>query len=99
MVTHNVKSYAARESIYSTREEYPLLGARRGVTSCSARGNSLQEEDGVADFSEADRGAMEAREDFRCMSVELVYRHHVMPREHLHIPKEHSQIRQNTLTS
>ena len=50
----------------------------------------MQEECGVADFSEADRDDMEAREDFCSMSGEFIYRHHVMFREHLHVPKESS---------
>ena len=54
------------------------------------RDDSLQEEDGVADFSEADPDAMEAREDFQSVSWEFVYRHHVVPREQLYVPKESS---------
>ena len=44
-----------------------------------ARGDSLQEEGGVAEFSEADRDAMEAREDVWSMSGEFIYRHNVVP--------------------
>ena len=50
-VTHSVKPFASKESKASTRGEYLLLWARRGVTLCSAQGvDSLQEEDGVAVF-------------------------------------------------
>ena len=44
----------------------------------------------VADVSDADREAMEAREDFWSMSGECIYRHHVLPREQLYVPKESS---------
>ena len=47
---------------------YPQLWARRGVTVLQcARGDSLQEEGVVADFSDGDRGAMEAWEYFWCV--------------------------------
>ena len=52
-----------------------------------ARGHFLQEEGGVADFSEADRDAMEAREDILSMSVFFFGRQHVMPRQQLYVPK------------
>ena len=55
-----------------------------------ARVDSLQEEGGVADISEADRDAMEAREDFWSMSGDPVYRHHVTPRGQLYVPKDSS---------
>ena len=55
-----------------------------------ARVDSLQEEGGVADISEADRDAMEAREAFWSMSGDSICRHHVMPREQLYVPKESS---------
>ena len=56
----------------------------------SARCDSLQEEGGVADFSEADRDAMEVMEDFWSMSGENIYRHNVTPREQLYVPKDSS---------
>ena len=40
------------------------------------------------DISEADCDGMEAKEDFMSMSGELIYRHHVMPTEHLCVPRE-----------
>ena len=64
-----------------------------------ARNNNLQfarsslqeeEEEGVADSSEADRDAMEARGDSRSMSGDFFYHHHVMPRGQLYVPKESS---------
>ena len=68
-VTQNVKPYAKKESIASTREGIPSTSgeARGGPWHC-ARIDSLQEEGGVADFSEADRDAMEARKDFWSLS-------------------------------
>ena len=67
-ITHNVKPHATTESRASTWKEYPQLWARRGVTVLQcARGDSLQEEGVVADFSEVDRGAIEAREYFSNM--------------------------------
>ena len=44
-----------------------------------AKSDSLQEEGGVADFSEADRDAKAARRDFWSMTCGYIYRHHVMP--------------------
>ena len=63
------KPYAKKESIASTREGIPSTSgeARGGPWHC-ARIDSLQEEGGVADFSEADRDAMEARKDFWSLS-------------------------------
>ena len=82
-VTHNVKSHATRESSASTGGSTLFFGA-------SARSDSLQEEGGVADFSEADCDAVEAREDFWSMSWEFVYHHHVTLGEQLDVPKESS---------
>ena len=45
---------------------------------------------GVVDSSEADRDAVEAKEDVWSTSGEIIYHHHVMPREHLYVPKESS---------
>ena len=64
------------------------LGEARNDFSQSARDNSLQEEGGVADVSEADRDAMEAREDFWSMSGEFIYDHHVVPSEQLYLLEE-----------
>ena len=50
--------------------------------------DTLQEEGGVAYVSEADRDAMEAREDFWSMSSEFIYDHHVVPSEQLYLPEE-----------
>ena len=47
----------------------------------SARDYPMQEEDGVADSSEADRDAVEGSEDLWSMSREFIYRHHVVLRE------------------
>ena len=61
------------------------------MTFCDAQGvDSLQEEGGVADFLEADRGAAEAREDFWSMSGEPIYRNYVISEEQLRVPKEPS---------
>ena len=60
-VTHNVKLHAIRESRDSTLGKYSLLWTRQGSDPFqSARDNSLQEEGGISDSSEADRDAMEA---------------------------------------
>ena len=56
----------------------------------SARDNSLLQEGEVADFSEADRDAMEARDDFCRMSGEVTCPYHVMLREQVYVPKESS---------
>ena len=45
---------------------------------------------GVADFSEGDRDTMEAWRDFWKMFGEFVYRHRVMPRDQLYVPKDSS---------
>ena len=60
------------------------------VPSSSAKGDSLQEEGSVADISEADREAVDAKEDVWSMSGDFTYRHHVVPREKLYVPKESS---------
>ena len=44
------------------------LAEARGDPVQNAKGSSLQKESGVADFSEADRDAVEATEDFWSMS-------------------------------
>ena len=51
---------------------------------------SLQEQGGSADVSEADGDTMDAMEFYWSMSGEFTYRHHVMPREHLYVPKDSS---------
>ena len=48
------------------------MGEARRDPFQSARDNSLQEDGGVADFSDADCGAMEAREDFWSMFGEFL---------------------------
>ena len=84
-VTHDVKPCATTESKASTwRDEV------RGDSLQSAKSSSLQEEGALADCSEADRDAMESREDFWNMSGELISRHHVMLPEQLYVPKESS---------
>ena len=65
-----VKLCATREARAATRSV--TLGRAQWMTLCTKT-------PGVADCSEADRGAMEARE---------AYRHHVLPREHLYFPTE-----------
>ena len=65
----------------------------------------MQEEGGVQHCCEADRDAMEAREDFRSMSGEFLYRHHVMPRENVlqessfSIPLKHIDVVRQTKTN
>ena len=62
--------------------------------------NSLQEEDGVADFSGADRDPLEAREDVWRMSVFFFLETMWCPEKNCMYRKTpHSQSRQNTLTS
>ena len=77
------------------------LGAARSEPWQSVTDTSLQEGGGVADFFQADRDAMEAGADFWIYDWGIFFRHHVMPREHLHAPTQshHSQFRSNTLTS
>ena len=90
MVTHNVKPHTTRESTASTLGgETSTLGEARGDPLQSARGSSLPEEGAVA-VSAADRDAMEAREDFRSIFGEVIYRHHVRLRKQLYAPKESS---------
>ena len=50
----------------------------------------MQEESGVADFAEADRDAVQVREDFWTLSGEFICRHHVMLWEQVYVPKESS---------
>ena len=50
------------------RRNTSILGEARSDPLQSARSDSLQEEGGVADFSEAESGAMKARKDSRSMS-------------------------------
>ena len=71
------------------------------MTVCRAQGvDSLQEDDEFADVSEADRDAMEAREDVRSIFGELVYRHYVMLGEDFYVPKKFSfPVLHNSLTS
>ena len=59
----------------------PSAFGQARVTLCNSQGvsDSLQEEEGVADSSEADRDAMEARGDLWSMSGDFFYHHHVMP--------------------
>ena len=79
--------HAQRHTLRQQRVEYPQLWAR-GHPLQRARIHSLQREGGVADVSEADRDAVEAREISRvCL---WIHRHHVMPREQLYEPKESS---------
>ena len=86
-VTHNVKPSATRESRAWTREEYPPLWARRGVTPLQCvRDNSLQEEESQT-FPEADRDRRGSKRSVWSVSGELIYHHHVMPREHLYVPE------------
>ena len=80
----------ARRQPYTTRESRAsTLG---GVPSAlgQVRGDSWQEEGGVADSSDADRDAVEAREDVWRMSGEFLFRHQVMSRAHLYVPKKSS---------
>ena len=65
------------------------MGKARVTLLKSAKRDSLQQ-GGVADFSEADRDALEARREFWTVSEEFSLRHHVMPREQLYVPKESS---------
>ena len=72
------------------------LGEARGDLLQCARGGSLQDENGLVDTAEADRGAVEAREDFWSVSGDLIYRHHIMPRENCMYRQNHpSQSLQN----
>ena len=57
------------------------MGKKRSDPLQFARVDSLQEEHGVADTSEDDRDAVEAREEFWNVSGEFLDRHHVMPTE------------------
>ena len=57
------------------------MGKKRSDPLQFARVDSLQEERGVADTSEDDSDAVEAREEFWSVSGEFLDRHHVMPRE------------------
>ena len=66
------------------------LGEAMGDPVQSVKGDSLQEEGGVADFSGADRDAVEAREDFWRMAGEFTCRNHVVPSEIVCVPKEPS---------
>ena len=87
-----VRHNATRESRASTLEHYPLPRAKRNCDSLQgARSDSLQG-GRVENMSDADRDAMEAREDFWNMSGESMYRHqHVMSREKkLNVPAESS---------
>ena len=61
-------------------------GEARGDPLQSARGDSARE-GGGANISEADRDAMEAREDFWSISEKFIYRHHVTPGEQEYAPK------------
>ena len=64
------------------------LGEARGDPLQSARSDFLQGGDGVADYAEADRYAMEAREDFRsCLVFFFVA---TMSCPQWHAPKESS---------
>ena len=80
-----------RVDTFDARRVPSTLGEARSDPLQCARGDSLQEEGGVTDFSEADRDAVEAREDFWSVSGFIfLNRHHVMHREQLHVPKESS---------
>ena len=90
--THTVKLYGIGESRASTREEYPQLQTRRGVTFLQCATRDSLHEGGVADISEADRDTLEARE--------FICRHRVVPREQLYVPNKSSfSIFQKSLTS
>ena len=69
------------------------LGEVKGDRLQSAGSDSWEEEGGVADFSEADRDALEAREAFWSMSTVSCPENNCMYRK-----SHNSQIRLNTLT-
>ena len=70
---HAQRQTLRHQGVESFDEENPLLWARRGVTLCQKKG-------------EADRDAMEAREDFWSMSGNLISLDHIMLREQLYLP-------------
>ena len=89
MVFLRHEGHAHRQTKRHQRVE--SFDARRAPSTLrEARSDSGEEESGVADVSEADRDPMKATEDFRSMLGEFIYRHHVMPREQLYVPKESS---------
>ena len=74
------------------RASTPLFLAMRGV-------NPLQEEGGVADISEADRDAMEARKDLWSKSGDVFIATASCPKNNCMYRKSlHSQTRSNSLT-
>ena len=87
--TSNLTSPGGVES--SARRGVPFtLDEARSDPLQSARNDSSQQEGGVADFFEAGCDALQAREDSWSMTGRLFYRHRVMPREQVHVPKESS---------
>ena len=89
------EGHAQRQTLRHQRVESidgvaSTLGEARSDPLWCAGSGSLQEEGGVADTAEADRGAMKARADIWSMSGECMYSHHAMPREQLYVPKESS---------
>ena len=58
----------------------------RGVTFCSAQGVTLRKQ--WAEFADVSDAAMEVREDPWTMFDDFIYRHRVMAREPLQLPKE-----------
>ena len=76
-------------------EDVPsIVGEARGASLQCASGGSVQGEGGVADISEPDRDAVEAREDFWIMSGEFLYRNHVMSRENCMLEANENQFGQ-----
>ena len=70
-VAHNVeRSRIQRVGSFDAAEPF-TSGLVSGEPLQSARSDSVQEEGRVADFSEADRDGVEAREDFWSMSGEI----------------------------
>ena len=92
------EAYVSPDADGHLREEcYDERFNMGGMPSYSGRGVTLfqiaritlcKKKTEEADFSEADLDAMEGMEDFWSTSEQLVYRHHVVPREPLYVPKE-----------
>ena len=80
--SRTTSNFAPPESREHRRGRTPLHFGRRSGPLQSARSTTLHYEEGVADFSEAPRDAVDERDISRECLQNLICRHHVKPREH-----------------
>ena len=96
-VPHNVTPYAIRES-RASREECPQLGARRGMTLCSAQGiNHCKKKAALQTFLKLIATLWKQAKFSGLRLKKFIHRHRAMPGEQIVCTEEshHSQLRQN----